>query len=81
MSEGINYLQKALNINPSYDDAMSYMNLMYRQRATLACGDTAQRVADVKTADGWAKKQLATRRANELKQAKGNEGIVIEQGK
>jgi tetratricopeptide (TPR) repeat protein len=81
VNNGIEYLNKALDINPSYDDAMSYMNLMYRQKANLACGDAKQREADVQTADGWAAKQLATRRANELKQNKGNEGIVIQSGK
>lgn len=81
VSDGISYLQKSLDINPTYDDAMSYMNLLYRQRATLACGDAAQRNADLQTADNWASKQLATRRANELKQNKGNEGIVIQSGK
>ncbi len=80
VSDGISYLQKALNINPNYDDAMSYMNLMYRQRANLACGNNAARKADVATADAWAAKQLATRRANELKKSKGNEGIVIHSG-
>jgi tetratricopeptide (TPR) repeat protein len=81
VNNGIEFLQKALDINPSYDDAMSYMNLIYRQKANLACGDTKQRVADVQTADSWAAKQLATRRANEMKQNKGNEGIVIQSNK
>lgn len=81
VADGINYLQKALDINPNYDDAMSYINLMYRQRATLACTDAAQRKADIQTADNWAAKTLATRRANEMKQNKGNEGIVIQSGK
>ncbi len=81
VNNGIEYLQKALDINPNYDDAMSYMNLMYRQKANLACGDTKERLADVQTADNWAAKQLATRRANELNQNKGNEGIVIQSGK
>ncbi len=81
VNEGIQYLQKALDINPSYDDAMSYMNLMYRQKANIDCGNAKQRDADVQTADNWAAKQLATRRANELKQSKGNQGIVIQSGK
>jgi tetratricopeptide (TPR) repeat protein len=80
VQDGITYLHKALDINPNYDDAMSYMNLMYRQKANLACGDEAERKADVQKADSWAAKQLATRRANELKQNKGNEGIVIQSG-
>lgn len=81
VTDGLQYLHKALDINPNYDDAMSYINLMYRQKANIDCGDTAQRTADVQTANDWAAKQLATRRANELKQNKGNEGIVIQSGK
>lgn len=81
VSEGIQYLQKALDINPNYDNAMSYMNLMYRQKANIECGDAAQQKADVQIADNWAAKQLATRRANELKQNKGNQGIVMQTGK
>ena len=53
VQDGITYLHKALDINPNYDDAMSYMNLMYRQKANLACGDEAERKADVQKADSW----------------------------
>lgn len=81
VSDGLNYLQKALDINPNYDDAMSYLNLMYRQKAILECGDNSAREADVATANNWATKQLATRRAMELKQNKGNGGIVIQAGR
>lgn len=79
VNDGLNYLQQALNINPNYDDAMSYMNLMYRQKAILECGDDADRAADVQTANNWAAKQLATRRANELKQSKANGGGIVMQ--
>ena len=32
-------LEKALELRPDYDDAMAYMNLMYRERADLQCDD------------------------------------------
>lgn len=79
VADGLTYLQKALDINPNYDDAMSYMNLMYRQKANIECGDDAAREADVQQADSWAAKQLSTRRANEMKKNKGNQGIVMPQ--
>lgn len=81
VSDGLSYLQKALKIRPNYDDAMSYINLMYRQKANIACGDAKARKADIATADSWAAKQLATRRENEMKKNKGNEGIVLNQSK
>src|ERR1700758_1714451 len=33
IQEGIDNLNKALQLRPDYDDAMAYMNLMYRERA------------------------------------------------
>ncbi|MCL5262902.1 MAG: hypothetical protein M1568_01375, partial [Acidobacteria bacterium] len=46
VQDGITYLHKALDINPNYDDAMSYMNLMYRQKANLACGERSAITAE-----------------------------------
>lgn len=66
---GIDNLNKAIELRPDYDDAMAYMNLMYRERADLDCNDPSQRVEDLKTADTWvdqamaAKKQKAERTA------------------
>ena len=36
IEDGIKNLQKAIEIDPNYDDAMSYINLVYRERADLA---------------------------------------------
>ena len=33
---GIKNLEKALEIDQEYDDAMAYMNLLYRERADLS---------------------------------------------
>ena len=35
IDEGIKDLDKALQIDPEYDDAMAYENLLYRQKADL----------------------------------------------
>ena len=46
-------LKKALELKNDYDDAMAYMNLMYRERADIQCGDTKADAADLKAADQW----------------------------
>jgi len=35
VDEGITDLQKAISIKPDYDDAMSYLNLLYRRKADM----------------------------------------------
>ena len=35
IDDGIKNLQKALDIDPNYDDAMAYMNLLIREKADL----------------------------------------------
>ena len=35
VDEGINMLQKAIQIKPDYDDAMAYLNLLYRRKADM----------------------------------------------
>ena len=39
VEDGIQNLQKALQLRPDYDDAMAYLNLLYRQRAEYECDD------------------------------------------
>jgi tetratricopeptide (TPR) repeat protein len=50
IQEGIQNLQKAIEIRPDYDDAMAYLNLMYRQKADLE-SDPGARDSDQKLAD------------------------------
>ncbi len=33
VDEGIRHLEKAIELNPQYDEAMAYLNLLYRQKA------------------------------------------------
>jgi hypothetical protein len=62
LESGLRALEKALEINPQYDDAMAYMYLLIRERADLR--DTAEEYKrDVAIADDWLKKGLATKKA------------------
>jgi len=68
LTDGIEYEKKALEIDPQYEDAMSYMNLLIRYRADLE--DTKdQYAADTKEADVWMNKALETTKAKAAKKA------------
>ena len=74
VEDGIAKLQKALELRPDYDDAMAYLNLMYRERADLECDNPDARKADLKTADDWVDKTMATKK--EKAEKAGPSGIV-----
>jgi tetratricopeptide (TPR) repeat protein len=70
IQDGIDNLQKALQIDPEYDEAMAYMNLLVRERADLA--DTPQQYQeDIKTADNWVQKTLDTKKLKASRQPQG----------
>jgi hypothetical protein len=50
IEEGLKSLQKAMQLRPDYDDAMAYLNLLYRQKADTEATPAA-RDADIKLAD------------------------------
>jgi tetratricopeptide (TPR) repeat protein len=77
VTEGLQYMQKAVEIRPSYDDAMSYLNLLNRRKADLECGNEAARKADVQAAVDWNTKAMGTRKANEEKKAAATPGGVV----
>jgi tetratricopeptide (TPR) repeat protein len=77
VTEGLQYMQKAIDIRPNYDDAMSYMNLLNRRKADLECGNEAARKADVQAAADWNTKNMQTRKANEEKKAAATPGGVV----
>lgn len=61
IEDAIANLTKALELDPEYDDAMAYMNLLIRERGDLR--DTAEEYkADVATADQWIQKALDAKR-------------------
>jgi len=76
IQEGIDSLDKAIKLREDYDDAMAYMNLMYRERADIECDDEAARAADLKTADGWVDKAMQAKQARAAKAAAAQGGQV-----
>src|SRR5208283_4266001 len=80
ISEGIESLNKAIQLRPDYDDAMAYLNLMYREKADVECDDLAARQEDLKTADHWVDQTLLTKKAKAEKQP-GAQGITMDQPK
>ncbi len=77
--EGIEMLTKALELRPDYDDAMAYLNLMYREKADLQCGDEAARGELLKMADAMVEKTMATKKRKAEEAAKRPAGIVMDQ--
>lgn len=70
VDEGVENLKKAMTLKTDYDDAMAYLNLLYRQKADMEASVDA-RNADLKMADDLVDKVKA------IKQKKAN---AAEQG-
>ncbi len=82
VEEGITNLQKAIDNRKDYSDAMAYINLLYRRKAELECGNDEARKADIATADGWLQKGMNAKKAEEAaKAAKAGGGIAIDPDK
>lgn len=82
IQEGIDSLNKAIQLRPDYDDAMAYLNLMYREKADLECDDQAARAEDLKTADHWVDETLRVKKAKAEKAAQSQGGgITVDQSK
>jgi tetratricopeptide (TPR) repeat protein len=61
VQEGIDHLNRAIEIDAEYDDAMAYLNLLYRQKADLE--DRAEDYRDdIAKADEWVQKSLDVRK-------------------
>lgn len=79
IDEGMKDLQKALDVDKEYDDAMAYMNLMFRERADLQDTGDAYR-ADTERADNWLQKTLETKKIKASRAPAGG-GITQEPAK
>jgi hypothetical protein len=79
VTDGLTYLQKAVDLRSNYDDAMQYLNLMYRRKADLDCGNDAARKEDLAQAQNWVQKAMGARKANEEKaNEKATGGVVMQ---
>src|SRR6266581_1840132 len=65
--------QKALGLDPNYEDAMTYKNLLYREKARLSESEDEKKQL-IAQADEWFNKALETRKKNaEKKKLPGGE--------
>ena len=79
VDEGIKNLQKALDIDKEYEDAMSYMSLLIREKADLLDSpDEYKKQIDI--ADAYVQKALETKKIKAARQPT-NGGIVQEESK
>ncbi|HEY1210645.1 MAG TPA: tetratricopeptide repeat protein [Terracidiphilus sp.] len=77
VDEALHYLQQALEKRPTYDDAMSYMNLVFRAKANLDYGNAQAVKADLDTAKDWSSRAMGQRKINEAKKSQGPGGITM----
>jgi len=75
LEEGVANLQKAIDIDKEYDDAMAYMNLLIRERADLLDSQSEYK-AQIETADNWLQKALDTKKIKAARQP-GNAGGIV----
>jgi tetratricopeptide (TPR) repeat protein len=61
LQEGIDHLNRAIEIEADYDDAMAYLNLLYRQEADLE-NTPEEYQQDIARADEWVQRALDTRK-------------------
>jgi tetratricopeptide (TPR) repeat protein len=76
VNEGLANLQKALQLDPEYDDAMAYVNLLTRERADLVDSQEEYK-KEIDVADNWIQKALAAKKAKAERKPAGG-GITTE---
>lgn len=79
IDQGTQNLQKALEIDKEYEDAMSYTNLLIREKADLV-DSTDEYKKQIDIADSWVQKALDTKKIKAARQP-ANNGIVAEPSK
>ena len=74
LDKGLASLDKAIEINGDYSDAMAYENLLVRERADL-CDNKADYEAEINKADAWVNKALEASKRKADKKSQGAGGI------
>jgi hypothetical protein len=78
VEEALQYLNEAVADRANYDDAMAYLNLVYRRKADLDNGNPSAVKEDLAQAEDWRTKAMGTRKANEEKKNSGPGGITMD---
>ncbi len=76
LNSSLQYLNKSVDLNPNYDDAMQYLNLDWRRKADIECGNEAARKADIAKADDWVHRAMGAAKANEAAKERANSGGI-----
>jgi tetratricopeptide (TPR) repeat protein len=69
INSGLESLNKALEIDPLYDDATAYLNILHRERADFGANAEAYK-KDTEAADAWVQKNLEIKKIKAEKAAK-----------
>lgn len=78
IDEGMDMLQKAIEKRQDYDEAMAYLNLLYRRKANdVTCDDAGARAQYNKMADRWTNEAMAARKKKAEEAAKKSQGGII----
>jgi len=72
LTEGIENENRALAIDPTYENSMAYLNLLIRYRADLD-DSKEQAQADVKEADAWVQKALTAQKEKAARAAQNSQ--------
>lgn len=78
VDEGLQYLNQAVANRQNYDDAMAYLNLIYRRKADVDFGNAGAVKDDLAKAEEWRTKAMGVRKANEEKKNQGPQGITMD---
>lgn len=78
VDEGMKMLETAIEKRQDYDDAMAYLNLLYRRKANdLNCDDPDARAQYTKLANEWSDKAMDARKKKADEAAKKNQGGIV----
>jgi tetratricopeptide (TPR) repeat protein len=78
VDEALKYLNQAVANRANYEEAMTYINLAYRAKASVDFDDPSAVKADLAAAREWTAKAMDTRKKNEEKKNQGPGGITID---
>jgi tetratricopeptide (TPR) repeat protein len=76
IDEGVETLSKAIQSRPDYSDAMAILNLTYRRKAEIECGNDDARKADIAKADGLVQKAMDAKKSEEAKKSSNASGGI-----
>ena len=79
VADGLDHLKQAVSINPNYDEAYQYLNLVYRRQADTLCGDPAAVKQAVANAEKASQDAMGARKVNEQKKEEKIRGAVTAQ--